>query len=136
MPLLAPTGLHWPSRIATLAGPESLKPTGHRWSRDVERDRRSIMSFLGSLIKAGPVRPSVLTGIFSYQSITLFLCFCFLLLFFISNYRPCPLELTGGSLTNYQCFDLWTTKINKTKKKKFNSLFCYCIAISSFLWQQ
>ena len=39
---------------------------------------------------AGPVRPSVLTGIFSYQSITLFV-FVFLLLFLffiliISNY--------------------------------------------------
>ena len=47
------------------------------------------MSFLRSPIKAGPVWPSVLTGIFSYQSITLFLCVLLLLLFFIliiSNY--------------------------------------------------
>ena len=44
------------------------------------------MSFLGSLITASPVRPSVLTGIFSYQSH----CFCVFVLFlffiFISNY--------------------------------------------------
>ena len=45
------------------------------------------MSFLRSPIKAGPVRPSVLTGIFSYQSH----CFCFyvfalIFIFIISNY--------------------------------------------------
>ena len=75
------------------------------------------MSFLGSLITAGPVRPSVLTGIFSYQSITLLLCFCFYLYFLflsVTTVLSCPLELTGGLLTNHQCFDLWTTKIYKT----------------------
>ena len=45
------------------------------------------MSFLRSPIKAGPVRPSVLTGIFSYQSH----CFCvyvfaLFFIFIISNY--------------------------------------------------
>ena len=79
------------------------------------------MSFLGSPITAGPVRPSILTGIFSYQS--LFLCFCFYLYFlFLSLVTtvlplPCPLELTGVLLTNHQCFDLWTTKIYKTFKQ-------------------
>ena len=56
------------------------------------------MSFLESLITAGPVRPSVLTGIFSYQSH----CFCvfvflFLFLYFIfiiSNYST---TLSSGS---------------------------------------
>ena len=76
------------------------------------------MSFLGSLITAGPVRPSVLTGIFSYQSITLFLCFCFCFLYLpVTTVLPCPLELAGGLLTNHQCFDLWTTRIYKTYKK-------------------
>ena len=65
------------------------------------------MSFLRSPIKAGPVRPLVLTGIFSYQ------CFCFNFLFLslVTTVLPCPLELTGGLLTNHQCFDLWTTRI-------------------------
>ena len=45
------------------------------------------MSFLRSPIKAGPVRPSVQTGIFSYQSH----CFCvyvfaLIFIFNISNY--------------------------------------------------
>ena len=78
------------------------------------------MSFLRSPIKAGPVRPSVLTGIFSYQSH----CFCvyvfaliFLFLSLVTTVLPCPLELTGGLLTNHQCFDLWTTKIYKTYKQ-------------------
>ena len=75
------------------------------------------MSFLRSPITAGPVRPSVLTGIFSYQSITLFLCFCFyfyfLFLSLVTTELSCPLELTGGLLTNHQCFDLWTTRIYK-----------------------
>ena len=74
------------------------------------------MSFLRSPIKAGPMWPSVLTGIF-FISITLFLwlCFCFNFLFLslVATVLPCPLELTGGLLTNYQCFDLWTTKIYK-----------------------
>ena len=40
------------------------------------------MSFLGSLIMAGPVLPSVLTGIFSYQShCSLSFCFYFYFLF-------------------------------------------------------
>ena len=77
------------------------------------------MSFLRSPIKAGPVRPSVLTGIFSYQSH----CFCvfvfvyiyiFLFLSLVTTVLSCPLELTGGLLTNHQCFDLRTTKIYKT----------------------
>ena len=64
---------------------------------------------------AGPVRPSALTGIFSYQSH----CFCvfvfvffsyFLFLSLVTTVLPYPLELTGGLLTNHQCFDLWTTK--------------------------
>ena len=77
------------------------------------------MSFLRSPIKAGPVRPSVLTGIFSYQSH----CFCvyvFAFIFFLSlvtTVLPCPLELTDGLLTNHQCFDLWTTRIHKTYKQ-------------------
>ena len=79
------------------------------------------MSFLRSPIKAGPVRPSVLTGIFSYQSITLFLCFCscfyFLFLSLVTTVLPCPLELTGGLFTNHQSLDLWTTKIYKTYKQ-------------------
>ena len=43
------------------------------------------MSFLRSPIMAGPVWPSVLTGIFSYQSH----CFCvfvFISVFIVSNY--------------------------------------------------
>ena len=79
------------------------------------------MSFLRSPIKAGPVRPSVLAGIFSYQSITLFLCLCFcfyfLFLSLVTTVLPCPLELTGRLLTNHQCFDLWTTRIYKTYKQ-------------------
>ena len=78
------------------------------------------MSFLRSPIKEGPVRPSVLTGILSYQSH----CFCvyvFVFIFYFSSLvttvLPCPLELTGGLLTNHQCFDLWTTKIYKTYKQ-------------------
>ena len=51
-------------------------------ARDVEGDRRSIMSFLRSPIVAGPVWPSVLTGIFSYQSITLFCVFAFIFIFY------------------------------------------------------
>ena len=46
----------------------------------------SIMSFLGSSITAGPVWPSVLTGIVSYQSH----CSCvflFISIFMISNYN-------------------------------------------------
>ena len=74
------------------------------------------MSFLRLPIMAGTVRPSVLTGIFI--SITLFLCFCFyLFLSLVTTVLPCPLELTGGLLTNHQCFDLWTTKIYKTYKQ-------------------
>ena len=63
---------------------------------------------------AGPVQPSVLTGIF-FISITLFLCFCvfFLFLSLVTTVLPCPLELTGGLLTNHQWFDLWTTKVYK-----------------------
>ena len=38
------------------------------------------MSFLGSLIVVGPVRPSILTGIFAYQSH----CFCVFLFLFLS----------------------------------------------------
>ena len=78
------------------------------------------MSFLRSLIKAGPVRPSVLTGIFSYQSHCFcFLCFCFNFLFLslVTTVLPCPLELSGGLLTNHQCLDLWTTRIYKTYKQ-------------------
>ena len=82
------------------------------------------MSFLRSPITAGPVQPSVLTGIFSYQSH----CFCvfvfvfvfvyiYIFLFLSSTVLPCPLELTGGLLTNHQCFDLWTTRIYKTYKQ-------------------
>ena len=44
------------------------------------------MSYLGSLITAGPVRPSVRTGIFSYQSQFLCFCFYFYFIFIISNY--------------------------------------------------
>ena len=58
------------------------------------------MSFLRSPIKAGPVRPSVLTGIFSYHSH----CFCVnvfdLIFHFYHSVLPCFLELTGGLLTN------------------------------------
>ena len=78
------------------------------------------MSFLRSPITAGPVRPSFLTDNFSYQSH----CFCvfvfvfvylyYLFLSLVTTVLPCPLELTGGLLTNHQCFDLWTTKIYKT----------------------
>ena len=77
------------------------------------------MSFLRSPIKAGPVRPSVLTGIFLYQSHCFCVCFCFNFLFLslATTVLPCPLELTGGLLTNHQCFDLWTTKIYKTYKQ-------------------
>ena len=78
------------------------------------------MSFLRSPIKAGPVRPSVLTCIFSYQSH----CFCFyvfalifLFLSLVTTVLPCPLELTGGLLINHQCFDLWTTRIYITYKQ-------------------
>ena len=85
------------------------------------------MSFLGSPITAGPMRPSVLTGIFSYQSITLFLCFLFLFLSLVTTVLPCPLELTGGLLTNHQCFDLWTRKIYKTLKNR-SSIACSAIA--------
>ena len=78
------------------------------------------MSFLRSPITAGPVRPSVLTGIF-FISITLFLCFCFCLYCFflslVTTVLPCPLELIGGLLTNHQCFDLWTTKKYKAYKQ-------------------
>ena len=50
------------------------------------------MSFLRSPIKAGPVRPSVMTGIFSYQSHCLCLCFCFYFLFLslVTTVLPCP----------------------------------------------
>ena len=78
------------------------------------------MSFLRSPIKAGPVRPSVLTGFFSYQSHCFCVfCFCFYFLFLslVTTVLPCPLELTGGLLTNHQCFDLWTTRIYKTYKQ-------------------
>ena len=79
------------------------------------------MSFLRSPIKAGPVRPSVLTGIFSYQSITLFLCLCFCFYFLFLSLEttvlPSPLQLTDGLLSNHQCFDLWTTRIYKTYKQ-------------------
>ena len=47
------------------------------------------MSLLRSPITAGPVRPSVLTGIFSYQSHCFVFLFLFLFTFFIfviSNY--------------------------------------------------
>ena len=51
-----------------------------------------------------------------FISITLFL-FLFFIFYFLSlatTVLPCPLELTGGLLTNHQCFDVWTTKIYKT----------------------
>ena len=91
------------------------------------------MSFLRSPITTGPVRPSVLTGIVSYQSITLFLCFCFCLYLYFSflslvtTVLPCPLELTGGLLTNHQCFHLWTTKTYKHKNNR-SSIACSAIA--------
>ena len=74
------------------------------------------MSFLRSPITAGPVRPSILTGIFSYKShcfcvfvLFTFICCCFLSL--VTTVLVCPLELTGGLLTNHQCFDLWNKNI-------------------------
>ena len=77
------------------------------------------MSFLRSPITAGPVRPSVLTGIFSYQSHCFYVfvfvyIYFFLFLSLVTTVLPCPLELTGGLSTNHQCFDLWTTKVYKT----------------------
>ena len=77
------------------------------------------MSFLRSPIMAGPVQPSVLTGIFSYQSHCFFFCLYlyFLFLSLVATVLPCSLELTGGLLTNHQCFDLWTTRIYKTYKQ-------------------
>ena len=66
------------------------------------------MSFLGSPIAAGPVWSSVLTGIFSYQSHCFGVVVFILIIYFYHQYN---LELTGG-LLNYQCFDLWTTKIS------------------------
>ena len=44
------------------------------------------MSFLGSLITAGTVQPSVLSGIFSYQSHCFSVFILFLFFIFISNY--------------------------------------------------
>ena len=81
------------------------------------------MSFLRSPITAGPVRPSVLTGFFSYQSHIFCVIFCFCLYLYslflssVTTVPPCPLELTGGLLTNHQCFDLWTTKVYETYKQ-------------------
>ena len=79
------------------------------------------MSFLGSPIAAGPERPSVLTGIFFFINhnvfVFLFIFIYFLFLSLVTTVLPCLLELTGGLLTNHQCFDLWTTKIKKTYKK-------------------
>ena len=73
------------------------------------------MSILGSPIVTGPEWPSDLTGICSYQShyFCVFIFFYFLFLSFVNTVLPCPLELTGGLLTNHQCFDLWTTKTYK-----------------------
>ena len=63
------------------------------------------MSFLGSPIVAGTVWPSVLTGIFSYQSHSV--CVFIFILSLVTTVLPCPLELTSGLLTNHQCFDLY-----------------------------
>ena len=67
------------------------------------------MSFLGSPIIAGS-SVALSSDWHFFISITLFLCFCFYLYFLflslVTTVLPCPLELTGGLLTNHQCFDL------------------------------
>ena len=74
------------------------------------------MSFLGSPTSRSSAALS--SDWHFFISITLFLCFCFyfnfLFLSLVTTVLPRPLELTGGFLTNHQCFDLWTTKIYKT----------------------
>ena len=62
------------------------------------------MSFLGSLMQV----PALSSDWHFFISITLFLCFCFYFLFLsiVTTVLPCPVELTGGLLTNHQCFDL------------------------------
>ena len=71
------------------------------------------MSFLGSPIAAGPEWPSVSDRhFFINHTFFVFLFFySFLYLLLVTTVQLCPLELTGGLLTNHQCFDLGTTKI-------------------------
>ena len=59
------------------------------------------MSFLRSLITAGPVRPSVLTDIISYQSLFLFFCYCLL----TSERSEC--DTYNFELVRYMCVHMY-----------------------------